>query len=91
MRDDPNSSVLTEETYKKGVAELVEKAPDLAGVVAKWGNPPFWTHPPGFPGIVVAILAQQVSLESAHAAFVKLEKTLGLIDPKGFCPLQTKG
>ncbi len=87
MKDYPNHLVLTEETYRSGISELVGEDPDLAGVVAKWGNPPFWTHPPEFSGIVLAILAQQVSLESAHAAFVKLEKTLGLIDPQGFLSL----
>jgi DNA-3-methyladenine glycosylase II len=61
---------------------------DLAHVVAMHGNPPFWTHVPGFPGLVIAILAQQVSLESAQAAFAKLEMAIGSINPEVFLPLK---
>ena len=60
---------------------------DLAHVVSTFGNPPFWTHAPGFPGVVIAILAQQVSLESAQAAFTKLENAIGSISPEGFLSL----
>lgn len=60
----------------------------LAGVVSKWGNPPFWTHAPDFPGIVMAILAQQVSLESAQAAFNKLEDAIGFASPEKFLSLE---
>ena len=61
--------------------------PDLAHVVSTFGNPPFWTHPPRFPGVVIAILAQQVSLESAQAAFTKLENAIGPVNPEGFLSL----
>ena len=61
--------------------------PDLSVIVSKWGVPPFWIHPPGFPGLVMSVLAQQVSLESARAAFGKLEKVLGEIEPRGFLAL----
>ncbi len=80
-------ATLTEETFLLGVSELGTRDPDLALVVATHGNPPFWTHAPGFPGLVLAILAQQVSLESAQAAFAKLEKAIGSIDPEGFLSL----
>jgi len=60
---------------------------DLAHVVSTFGNPPFWTHAPGFPGVVIAILAQQVSLESAQAAFTKLGNAIGSISPEGFLSL----
>ena len=52
------------------------------GILSTWGPPPFWTHPPGFPGIVLAILAQQVSLESARATFARLELAIGLVEPE---------
>ncbi len=52
--------------------------------LSRWGKPPLWTHPHGFPGVVIAILAQQVSLESAQAAFSKLEKAGGPVHPEGF-------
>jgi len=61
--------------------------PDLAQAVSRWGKPPFWTHAPGFPGIVLAILSQQVSLESAQAAYTKLENAIGSINPEEFLSL----
>ena len=75
---------LTETTYQRGISELTERDPDLAAVVSRWGNPPFWLHPPGFAGMVLAILAQQVSLESAKATFTRLENVIGNITPETF-------
>jgi DNA-3-methyladenine glycosylase II len=80
-------AALTEETYLRAVSELGKRDSGLAQVVSRWGNPPFWTHAPGFPGIVIDILAQQVSLESAQAAFTKLEAAIGPVSPEGFLSL----
>lgn len=55
--------------------------------MSKWGNPPFWTHPRGFPGIVIAILGQQVSIESANAAYSKLEAATGKVTPESVLSL----
>ena len=41
---------LTEKSFHAGISELSARDTDLAGVVTTWGNPPFWVHPPGFPG-----------------------------------------
>lgn len=60
---------------------------DLAEAVSRWGNPPFWVHAPGFPGMVIGILSQQVSLESAQATFNKLENAIGSINPEDFLSL----
>ena len=76
MSKSSNLTALSEETYQQAITELSVKDSDLAGVILKWGNPPFWIHAPGFPGIIIAILAQQVSLESAQATFTKLEKAI---------------
>lgn len=78
---------LDNETYLWCISELGIHDSDLARVISTFGNPPFWTHEPGFPGIVLAILAQQVSLESAQAAFAKLENAVGSISPEGFLSL----
>jgi DNA-3-methyladenine glycosylase II len=56
----------------------------------RWGKPPFWTHAPGFPGIVIAILSQQVSLESAQVTFVKLENAIGAVHPEKFLSLDAQ-
>ena len=78
---------MTDETYLRAVSVLCMKESGFASVVSKWGNPPFWTHSSGFPGIVIAILAQQVSLESAKAAFTKLENVSGAFNPDAFLSL----
>ena len=82
-----NDQKLTAKTFQRGIAELTKRDADLAKAVARWGNPPLWVHPPGFAGIVIAILSQQVSLESAQATFAKLEKTIGSINPENFLAL----
>jgi DNA-3-methyladenine glycosylase II len=78
---------LTDKTYYRGLSELRRRDLDLAEAVSRWGNPPFWTHTPGFPGIVLIILSQQVSLESAQAAFDKLENAIDSINPEKFLSL----
>lgn len=78
---------LTESTYDHALSELVAHHSDLAGAVMRWGKPPFWTHAPGFPGLVLAVLSQQVSLESAQAAFTRLENRIGSVEPEEFLTL----
>ncbi len=87
MRVQDSHPNLTERTYYLGISELSARDKNLANVVSKWGNPPFWTHPTGFSGIVLAILSQQVSLESAQATFSKLENSIGSINPEEFLSL----
>ena len=87
MSDGGNPLSLTDRTYALGITELSARDSDLATVISTWGNPPFWTHPPGFSGIVLAILSQQVSLESAQATFTKLEISIGSIEPERFLAL----
>ena len=72
----------TDASFADALQELTRRDLDLRGVVARWGLPPFWTHPVGFPGLVLAILAQQVSVESASAAFEKLRMRLGSVTPE---------
>lgn len=75
---------LTPERYPLVVDRLAARDPVFAGVLERWGPPPFWRHPVGFAGLVHGILAQQVSLESAAAAFVRLEAALGSVEPDAF-------
>lgn len=82
-------SPLTAETYEKAIFELASRDRDLGSIVADWGHPPFWTHEAGFPGIVISILAQQVSLESAEAAFRKLEASVD-VTPEQFLTLDER-
>lgn len=78
------ADALTARTYPLAVDRVAAADPVLAGVMERWGPPPFWRHPEGFAGLVHGILAQQVSLESAAAAFTKLEAALGRVEPEAF-------
>lgn len=82
---------LTPTMYLAAVARLEVSDPVLAGVVERWGPPPFWRRPAGFAGLVHGILAQQVSLESAVAAYGKLEAALGRVEPEAFLTLDDAG
>ena len=79
--------ILTEVMYDRAVAKLSDRDQDFGGVIDRWGAPPFWVHQPGFPGLVLAILSQQVSLESAHAAFTRLGERISPVDPAAFLTL----
>jgi len=79
---------LDEVTQAEAVARLCERDAGFESVIAKWGHPPFWTHDPGFPGLVSSILAQQISLESAQSTFAKLADVLGSVEPEGFLTLE---
>ena len=83
----PLPEILNLETYRQAIAELASRDPDLALVLSEWGEPPFWTQEAGFVGLVISILAQQVSLESAQAAFSKLEQAIGTVTPDLFLTL----
>ncbi len=83
-------TTLTEKTYYRCISELTTREPDLAEAVSRWCNPPFWVHAPGFPGMVITILSQQVSLESAQATFTKLENAIDSINPEKFLSLDDK-
>lgn len=87
MDERSKHTILTEKTYTLGIFELITRDPDLAEAVKRWGHPPFWTHTPGFQGLVFAILSQQVSLESAQATFTKLGMRIDPINPDKFLSL----
>jgi DNA-3-methyladenine glycosylase II len=86
-QDGLTATPLTPITFALAAERLAAADPVLAHVVARWGPPPFWLHPEGFAGLVHAILAQQVSLESAVAAFARLERLLGAVEPESFLTL----
>lgn len=71
---------LDREGHDRAVALLARRHPLLRRAVRRWGPPPFWTHPRGFAGLTLAILGQQVSVESAAATFRKLEAAIGRVD-----------
>jgi len=69
--------VLTRVSLLHAVSELAERDPVLAGIVERYGPPPLWDRPRGFPTLVRIILEQQVSLGSAAALFARLQSVTG--------------
>jgi len=69
--------VLTRLSLLHAVSELAERDPVLAGIVERYGPPPLWDRPRGFPTLVRIILEQQVSLGSAAALFARLQSVTG--------------
>jgi DNA-3-methyladenine glycosylase II len=56
-----------------GLAALSARDPGIASAVAEAGPPRFEIRPAGFPTLMRAIVAQQVSAASARAIFARLE------------------
>ncbi len=63
------------------VRELAAIDTDLAGIAERHGPPPLWGREPGFETLVRIILEQQISLASAEAAFQRLVRTTGIVQP----------
>ncbi|MCX6642092.1 MAG: DNA-3-methyladenine glycosylase 2 family protein [Candidatus Bathyarchaeota archaeon] len=79
--------VLNEEKLLEAVRILADRDPVLASIVQRYGAPPLWFRPPGFATLILIILEQQVSLSSARAAYIRLEKSLGELNPTSFVKL----
>lgn len=65
----------------RGVRALSRKDPVLRQLVQRHGPPPLWARPSGFPTLARIILEQQVSLDSARAMYLRLERELGAFAP----------
>lgn len=70
---------LSARSLPRAVAELTARDPDLAAVVARFGPPPLWARRPGFATLIRIILEQQVSLDSAAAAYGRLRTVAGRV------------
>ena len=78
---------LTEASLVVAVEVLTSRNADLRGIVDRFGPPPLWGRPQGYPTLVKIILEQQVSLSSAQAAFDRLQLRLDPLTPTGFLQL----
>lgn len=78
---------LTPIILKKSCNELAKIEPKFQSVIDAYGYPPLWSRDPEFSTLVHIILEQQVSLESAKAAFEKLRSVLGVVRPESFLEL----
>ncbi len=77
----PRVTRLDADTFQSGVELLASEDPALSRVCETFGRPEFWARPPGFRTLVILILEQQVSLESAAAVFSRLRAEVGEIVP----------
>ena len=78
---------LSETAFARGRRWLAKRDPDMASIQRELGAPPMWARDPGFPTLVQIILEQQVSLQSARAAFKKLSTSAAPLTPRRFLQL----
>lgn len=69
------------------VDQLADMDPTMAVLADRNGIPPLWPRDPGFATMVRFILEQQVSLESADAAYRRLGEAIGSVEPGPFLTL----
>lgn len=69
------------------VDQLADMDPTMAVLADRNGVPPLWPRDPGFATMVRFILEQQVSLESADAAYRRLGEAIGSVEPGPFLTL----
>jgi DNA-3-methyladenine glycosylase II len=75
----------------EGITWLSRRDPDLARVVEGHGPPPLWPRDPGFQTLIRIILEQQVTLSSGEAAFGRLERAAGRVEPEAIVRLGEDG
>ena len=66
---------------------LTASDPDLAGIEARAGPLPWRTRTPGFPGLLQAMVAQQISNQAAAAIWGRLRAVAGVLEPAGMLAL----
>lgn len=76
------TTALTAEGFAAAATRLADGDGHLAAVISRHGLPDFWHRPPGFATLVLFIVEQQVSLDSARAVFERLSSSLGGVSPR---------
>jgi DNA-3-methyladenine glycosylase II len=67
--------------------KLIASDPELAGIEIRAGPLPWRTRTPGFPGLLQAIVAQQISNQAAAAIWGRLRAIGGALQPAGLLAL----
>ncbi len=78
---------LTRRTLTIYAKTLAERDDVFDGILNRYGTPPLWDRPQGFPTLLQIILEQQVSLASAKACFNKLTARVGEVSPENLLTL----
>ncbi len=66
---------------------LIRQDPDLGGILTRAGPLPWRARPPGFPGLLQAIVAQMISNQAAAAIWGRLRILPCALDPAGLLAL----
>ena len=77
-------TIRTNIDLKEGVAALVRSCGHLARVHALAGDPPLRRRPAGFKGLSRIIVSQQLSVSSARAIWLRLERLIQPFTPASF-------
>ena len=72
---------------RAGLDWLAAADPDLAGIEQAAGPLPWRTRPAGLPGLLQAIVGQQISNQAAAAIWRRMRATPGALDPAGLLAL----
>jgi DNA-3-methyladenine glycosylase II len=72
---------------RTGLARLVKLDADLAGIEPAAGPLPWRQRPDGFPGLLQAIMGQQISNQAAAAIWRRLALLPGALEPAGLLAL----
>lgn len=72
---------------RAAILRLASLDPDLAGIEASAGPLPWRTRVAGFPGLLQAIVGQQISNGAAAAIWRRLAAVPGALDPAGLLAL----
>ncbi len=75
------------EHARAGLAQLLRLDPDLAAIEGAAGPLPWRTRPAGFPGLLQAIMGQQISNGAAAAIWRRLAALPGALEPSGLLAL----
>lgn len=70
-----------------GLNRLIRADPDLAGIEKAAGPLPWRARPAGFPGLLQAIVGQQISNQAAAAIWGRLRAVPGALTPAGLAAL----
>lgn len=74
-------------TARVALEQLTASDPDLARVLKQAGPLPWRSRTQGFPGLLQAIVAQQISNQAAAAIWGRLRATPGALQPEGLLAL----
>lgn len=76
---------------RAGLDALAARHPELAGIERAAGPLPWRRRTPGFPGLLQAIMGQQISNQAAAAIWRRLAALPGALTPAGLLALSDDG